>query len=278
MISFSKRIGLVLLVITVIAPCLFLTYTAHGGVKKKLRLGISLYAVDVPKLEPSYVSRLSKYLIDDDIIFIKGKPVTKELIKEIKKGKVAIIRQSLADIEKDIKFMDSNEIKFDYLCYNPEAYASSHTPQEEKKDIVEAVKNARKLADKHKVRLIIVTDSKITLQRFGSQIAKYADIFVVQLQSYQLLPDKEFIEKTVGFINIVKEGNPNIPIIAQLSINPPSLKNPKGIGKVYVPSMVEDILHKVSVISNYIDGVGFLLFKEDDGFNRFEELIQNIRE
>lgn len=277
MISFSKRIGLVLLVITVIVPCLILTYSAHGGVKKKLRLGISLYAVDVPKLEPAYVSQLSKYLIDDDIIFIRGKPETKELIIEIKKGKVAIIRQSLADIEKDIKFMDSNGIKFDYLCYNPEAFASSHTPQEEKKDIVEAVKNARKLAEKHKVGLIVVTDSKITLPRFGSQMAKYSDIFVVQLQSYQLLPDKEFIKKTVGLINIVKQSNPHIPIIGQLSINPPSLKRSKGLGKVYVPSTVDDILHKVSVISDYIDGIGFLLFKEDDGFNRFEELIQNIR-
>ena len=241
-----------------------------------LILAIPLFAKDT-ELKPDYVAQLNAYLNENDIVFVRGKPTHIKLIKEVKKAQIAIIRQSLIDLERDIKFINGQGVKFDYICYNPEAFGSSNTPEEEKNNLLEAVKKTKELADKNKVKLIVVPDSKITLPKLGSQMAKHADIFAVQLQAWQLLSNDEFLKTARDLINGVKKGNPRVSIIAQLSVNPPSGKRDKGKRKIYTPVAVSEMLSKVELIEELIDGVGFLLFEEGEGLERFQEFIKNYR-
>lgn len=244
--------------------------------QRMLRLVVPLYAEDV-QLEPSFVAGLNQYLKDDDIIAVRGKPTLKKLIKEIKTGKIAVIRQSIADLEKDINFMHTEGIKFDYICYNPEAGGYSHTPEDEIEDLVLAIEKARSLAKKNKVGLIVVPGTANTLLWSGQEMARYADIFVIQFQRFQLLPADEFRKKVLELVGIVKKGNPNIPIIAQLSVNPPSGKWEKGTGKIYVSTTTDDLLAKIKAIEDIVDGVGFLLFGKDKGLERFTEFLEKYR-
>lgn len=270
--SFLNMVWRVALICGVIVCLLTFNFSIHAKSFKNLLLAIPLWAGD-SAMGPDYVAEWNNYLKDGDIIFIKGNPTTIRLLKEIKKGKRAIIRQSIADIEKDIAFLKAEGIRFEYICYNPEDWPTSHTPEEEKKDVVSAVKKVRAIAKKYGVGLIIVTDTKKTLPMYGSQMAQYADIFAIQFQDYQFLPNNEFRKKVVAAVSIIKKSNPNIPIIAQISINPPQ-RGVKGMGKNEVPVTVEEMLSKVSAIEDIIDGVGFLLRKEGNGFERFKEFLQ----
>lgn len=275
-ISFSKSTCKnAIFIFSAIAYFFFLNNNAPAELKKELRLIVPLYSEDA-ELTPSYVTQLSQYMTNDDIFAIRANPKTMKVLKEIKKGKIAVIRQSLAALEKDINFLNAEGIKFHYICYNPEGHATSHTEKWEKENTIEAVKKVYSLAQKHKVGLIIVPDTMGLLPKYGPQMAQYADIFAIQFQRFQLLPQKEFRGKVLELINIIKKNNPSIPIIAQISINPPSGWQ-KGKGKILKPEAAEDIIAKINAIKDIVDGVGFLIFSEGDGLERFKQVIQKIK-
>lgn len=261
----------VLLFVALLAYCVFLSCSAHAGTQKKLRLVVPLYTED-GQLEPGYVVQLNQYLKDDDIIAVRGKPAIRSLIKEIKKGKVTIVRQSLADLEKDIKFMNSEGIKLDYICYNPEGWRTSHTPAKELNDIVQAVKDAKSLASRYGANLIVVPDH--TVFSMTPRMAQFADIFAFQFQRWQLLSDRDFRDKVMEVVRKIREVNPSVPVIAQLSTNPPTGKKKMDGRKEYAPVTSDAIISKVEAIRDLVDGIGFLLFREDDGLGRFKDFLK----
>lgn len=270
--SFLYGLLSVAFICSVMAYITTLNGSSYAQTPEKSVFVIPLWARD-SAIEPAYVAQWNNYLKDDDIICVKGKPAIIRLLKEIKKGKKAIIRQSIADIEKDIEFLKTEGIEFDYICYNPEDWPTSHTPEEEKKDVVSAVKKVSAIAKKHGVGLIIVTDTKKTLPKHGAEMAQYADIFAIQFQDYQFLPNNEFRKKVVEAVSIIKRDNPNMPIIAQISTNPPK-RGVKSKSKNETPVTVDEMLSKVSAIEDLIDGVAFLLSKEGEGVERFKEFLQ----
>ncbi len=265
--------------ILIIAWCLFCLLlpagTALAGTDGPLRLGVPLFAADA-EITEAFADRLNKYLRADDVLFVRGNPKTVSLLKRIKQGKVALIRQSLGDLKKDLAFLLSQKVKIDYLCYNPEAWKSSHTPQEEKDDPVGAVKKARLLADEHSLGLIIVPDTAITLLAYGAAMAPYADIFAVQFQRWQLLEADKFQGTVTRTIEWVRTGNPQVPLFAQLAVNPP-VHRLKGYEKKYATAGADEIMAKVRVIERYVYGVGFLLQAEGNGFERFFEFLEMLR-
>ena len=242
---------------------------------KPLRLGVPLYTVDAPVTE-EFIVRLNTYLRPDDILFVTGEPQTVHLLKLVKTGKVAVIRQSVAGLKKDLDFLISQKVSVDYLCYNHEAWESSHTPGVEKEDPVKAVINARKLADEYRLQLILVPDTAITLLSSGADMAPYADIFIVQFQRWQLLKEDEFQKLVDRTVRWVKTGNPEVPIFAQLSTNPP-LHRHRSDKEGHVTASAAEMMAKVKTIERFIDGAGFLLRAEDNGFERFFELLEIFR-
>ncbi len=248
---------------------------ASAESQRPLRLGVPLYAADAPVTE-EFIARLNTYVRPDDILFVRGEPETVPLLKQVRTGKVAVIRQSVADLKKDLDFLLSQKVSVDYLCYNHEAWKSSHTPAVEKEDPLKAVVNARKLADEYRLQLILVPDTAITLLSFGADMAPYADIVIIQFQRWQLLKEDGFqslVEKTVKW---VKTGNPEVPVFAQLSTNPPLQEN-RSNKKGHVTASAAEMMAKVKTIDRFIDGAGFLLRAEDNGFDRFFELLQMFR-
>ena len=112
---------------------------------KGLTLVIPLYTADGP-LRPEDLTAWQKELRDEDILVVGGNPRTVQLIKTLKRGKIAVIRQSLQDLERDIRFLMHHGIRIDYVCYNPEGHPTSHTSLWEKEHLLEAVEKAKRLA------------------------------------------------------------------------------------------------------------------------------------
>lgn len=243
--------------------------------EETFRLIVPLFSAD-GELTPEYVSQLNGLLNDDDIIALRAKPQALKLLKECKKGKVCIIRQSLADIQKDAEFLIENSIRFHYICYNPEVFENSRTPKEEIENVVESTKKAAELAKRHGAQLILIPDSWETLPKFGAEMAKYADIFAIQCQRWQLMPDKEFRAKIAELVAVVRKGNPNVPVIAQLSTAPPALERTNQ-GKDYTPQTADQLAAKLDCIRDLFDGVGSLVFKPGDGFEQFKGFVSRVR-
>ncbi len=241
----------------------------------RLLVGVPLFANDAP-VEEDFVNKLKRFLRPGDILFVRGQPRVVRLLKNAGDVRVAVIRQSIPDLKKDLDFLLSQKARVDYLCYNPEAWKSSHTPQEEKDDPVKAAMEARRLADEHGLGLIIVTDTMKTLPAYGAEMAEHADFFGIQFQRWQRLEGSVFKENVSRSISQVKRGNPDIKIIAQLSVNPPLAGKKEG-RKIYGPASSADILAKIEAIESMIDGAGFLLFSKDRGFERFFEVLGRIR-
>lgn len=241
---------------------------------RDLVLGIPLFFNDAP-VTRGFVSLLNRFLRPDDILFVRGQPKNVQLLKNIRNGKVAVIRQSLPDLKRDLEFLLSQKIKVNYLCYNPEVWKSSHTPREEKEDPLSAVIKARKIAEEHGLGLIVVTDTMKTLPSYGAEMAGYADIFGIQLQRWQRLEESLFREQASKAIAKIKKADPDIRIMAQLSLNPPFHRS--RAGKTYGPAIPPDIHARIKSIESMIDGIGFLLFTQDGGIDRFFELLKKFR-
>jgi len=109
-------------------------------------------------------------------------------------------------------------------------------------------------------------------------MARYADIFNLEVQRYQWLPVDEFRKKVKEEVGIIKGAKPEIIIFAQLSTNPPTYgmmpgdsydlghKKKGGKGKKELKSMnPEDILARVDAIKDLVDGIGFLVFEQKEG-------------
>ncbi|MEW6352478.1 MAG: hypothetical protein AB1646_25800 [Thermodesulfobacteriota bacterium] len=236
-------------------------------------LGIPLYFAD-SRMEADDIAFLRRFLTDRDILFFRGAPSRNLYARHVRIANTAVIRQSLSDLRRDANAMLQAAIPLDYLCYNPEVWPTSHTPPEEKADLVAATRRARALSRQLNVKLIVVPDTKHTLPLHGKALAALADAFGIQLQAFQLDYPEPFREKTRQLVRIVRSGNPSVPIIAQLSTNPPTGLWDGKTGKVLRPMSPEEIKRRVDAIRDLVDGFGFLLFKGDDGVSRFRNFIE----
>lgn len=283
MFAFTVRcLAVMTLVVTVFHP------VASGAGGKRMILGVPLYSEDsLPP--PDFIKQLNSVLEPEDILFVKAGPPLK-LLNRVKRGKVALIRQSVGDLEKDLKILRSAGARLNYLCYNPEQWPNSHTPPEEQRDVVKAAVRARSIAERNKLGLVIVPDSAKTLVESGGRLARQADVFAIQLQRWQALPPEEFRRKTLEAVEIIREQNSWAVVIAQISTNPPvpggaparpgkpgKPGGPGGMEKGHVPMSVDEMLARVRTIEDLVDGVGFLIMAEGNGYGRFMEFARRFR-
>lgn len=242
---------------------------------KRLILGAPLYAEDA-LLPDDFLKQLNAILEPDDIVFMRPSGPWNRSLDWVKRGKVAVIRQSIPALEKDLRILRSAGTRLNYLGYNPEQWPTSHTPPEEKRDMVKAAGKVRALAERERLGLVIIPDSDKSLFEIGGQLARHADVFGIQLQRWQALPPNEFRLKTLEAVRIVREGNPKAMILAQISTNPPAAKRGKQ-GKGHAAMSVEEMLARVRAMEDAVDGVVFLIKAEENGFGRFLEFARRFR-
>lgn len=250
---------------------------AAGSVRaSELRLIVPLYVADAPT-PPELVATLNRRLADRDLVAIKGTRAVMDFARGLAPGHRIVIRQSLADLERDAGTLAAAGIAFDYLCYNPEIFPTSHTPAGEKDNPVAAARDARALADRLGVQLMIVTDSFKTLPAHGAGMAVHADLFGVQLQRWQTLPVAEFRAQAAELIAPLRQANPSLVVIGQLSTNPPAGAPGEDGAKVLAAPGVDELAERVESLADLVDGISFLLYSENGGLDRFAALLGRLR-
>jgi hypothetical protein len=106
-------------------------------------------------------------------------------------------------------------------------------------------------------------------------------MFGIQLQRYQRRKDDEFYERAKLFVDIVRNANPKIPIILQVSIAPPVWKgenivrNEKG-EKLLLTMKAEEVLEKLELIKPLADG--FAILYTEKSFDEMKRLILLLRQ
>ena len=253
----------------------FLVHSASASSNEKLSIGVPLFTGNAPVGE-DFIVRLNEVLRPDDILFVRGGPQDVQLLEKVKRGKVAVVRQSTAELKTALEYVRARNIKVDYLCYNPEAGKAGRTPQEEKDNPVRAVKDASRLAQMSGLGLIIATDTSVTLLAYGAEMAEYADIIVIQLEKWQLGTDEDLHNLVSRTVRWLKTGNPRISIFAQFSTHPPAGREISG-DKEHAVSGAENMLNKVKSIEGLIKGTFVLLKVEDRGYERFFEFSGLLR-
>ncbi len=261
---------------------------------KHLRLFVNLWYEDRENqtLSIEEAKTINKFLRKDDLLFVHPKAHQK-IIKEIK-GSIVIFGGSYDKLIGDVEFAKSKGIKFSYLGYNLETFPTHRAPDDEKENPVFYFKKVRKLADENKVKIVnsLPLYKEITSEYLNElkELVTGADVIHLEVQRYQLLPVDEFGIKVKESVEIVKKANPKVLIFVQLSTNPPTHGKMKGDsydlgherkggeGRKKLKSMSpEDILIRIEAIKDLVDGVGFLLFEQKDGFKRFMRVIEQIR-
>lgn len=202
----------------------------------------------------------------DDIIFTYGaKP---ELLRKVTRPKTMFGRGSISAIEQGLERLEDGSV--DYVQYNPEQWKESHTPKEETEDLLQAVRRARKLAERHGAGLGFVTDY-VLLDRYGERIAPLVDIFTIQMQRFQRDGIEKFREEATRKVAIVRRGSATVPIFIAISLVPPNFnervmpdgtirkthaRDAKG-NKVYEPIPMETVLRQMEAVKDLVDGIAF---------------------
>jgi len=255
----------------------------------QLRLFVNLWTETGRALTVEEVKVLNEFLRKDDLVFVHTKhPRTIPTIKKVKRGRIVITAGSYDMLIQSLKVAKSEGVRFEYLFHSLEGFPTHRAPDEEKKNPVEYTRKAKELADANGVGLVISPDH-VYLFPYWKEMSKYADIFHLEVQRYQLFSVDEFRRKVKEEVDIIKQANPNVIIFAQLSTNPPT--HGRVEGDSYDPGSIkkggkkkelksvnpEEILARVEAIQDLVDGVGLLVNEQQDGWRRFIEFLQLMR-
>jgi len=230
------------------------------------------------------IEALNSILREDDIIFTYGAKIN--LLKRVTKPMTMIGRGSIIQLEKELNKL--NGFKVDYINYNPEHWKESHTPEEEITNLLNSVRKARLLAQRHKAKLSFVTDH-VLLEKFGERIAPLVDMFGIQMQRYQGESLEVFRKEAEKKVAIVRRGSKTVPVFIQLSLAPPKwkmkimrdgtrkkvlLRDERG-KKVYEPLPVEVVLKQIEAVKDIADGIAFLY--HEGTRERLRKLVTELR-
>ncbi len=254
----------------------FPLHASSAGQDEELSIGVPLFTGEAPVGE-DFIVRLNDVLRPDDILFVRGGPAFVELLRKVKRGRVAIVRQSIAALKEDLEYLRSRDIQVAYLCYNHEAGKASLTPQEEKDDPVRAVRDASRLAQMNGLKLIVSPDTSTTLLAYGAEMAGYADILVMQLEQWQRGTEEDLQSLVRRTVRWLKMGNPDIIMYAQFSSHPPAGRNVSDKKEEHADAGAEDMLRKVKSVEGMIKGAIVLLKDGDAGRDRFFEFSALLR-
>jgi hypothetical protein len=138
--------------------------------------------------------------------------------------------------------LDQLDIKIGYVGYDLERWPA--TSEAEQQDPVRAVQKAQQIAHARGLKLVL-GPSQYFVERYGTQLAPYVDVYVPQAKAYQAnLSLPEYRETLRKLFADLRQANPYVKVF--LDISP----SPKAIGKT--PT---EMLESVQAVGDLIDGV-----------------------
>ncbi|GIU72284.1 MAG: hypothetical protein KatS3mg003_1763 [Candidatus Nitrosocaldaceae archaeon] len=146
---------------------------------------------------------------------------------------------SAANIIKDIDALKDSNIE--WVAYDLEGGLS---PQYEVNDPINSVKRVADVLHSNNMKLVLTIVNVPNFYYVVKEAVKYADMYITQGQRFQDpsiggSPDL-YAKKVIGLIDIIKKSNPNIIIIAQVSLLKGDLENCK---------------QSFANVADYVDGV-----------------------
>ena len=151
---------------------------------------------------------------------------------------------SLEELESKALLAAQEKIPYEALGYGLETGKS--TPESEWQNMIHSTQQAREMADRYGKLLVMGPGYKLMSdnEEKYAQMSALSDIWIFQTQRFQVNPPgQQYRQDVIRVIDLIKEGNPDIKIWAQITL-PPDRE----------PDAVEWLAYRNS-ISDLVDGV-----------------------
>jgi hypothetical protein len=150
----------------------------------------------------------NKYARPDDIARADHVSLV-DLLDKVEVGQRLVVFKSAADIEELVPNLVG---KMDIIGYNLESGPANRP--DEQADPVGSIRRVRAVADQYGMKLAFGPDRAFALSH-GTQMAPYADIFVLQVQRAQTEPEtvRDFV---VPLVAQLRQANPNLEVSVQI--------------------------------------------------------------
>jgi len=128
---------------------------------------------------------------------------------------------SLEALERKARRAEENGIQYEALSYGLETSAS--TPDEEWQDLVGSTRAAKSIAEKYGKLLVMGPGFRLMSENEDQYpvLAELADIWMLQTQRLQRdPPGKKYRDEVERVVDLIRSGNPNILIWAQITFLP----------------------------------------------------------
>jgi len=275
----NKKYRIRILQAGILTAVLFILLAAPPSVPARednLQLGIPLFTEDIG-MTAEFVDQLKELVRPDDIIFVRNEAQGIEFLKRFEHGRIAVTSYSLAGLREGLDLLTANKIKAHYLCYSPHLRPDSPTPVAEEQNLLWAVQEARDLARKKSMQLIVISDAARGLSAYGPKLARLADMVGIDFQQWQKLPTDEFRTRALAIIRSMRSENPDIKILAQMSTIPPTGDVTfQGI-RIFMAADIETMHAMFTLIAEDIDCLAFSIKTEREGLSLFMKFLKTIR-
>jgi hypothetical protein len=161
-----------------------------------------------------------------------------------------------------------DQVPYDALGYGLET--SESTPEEEWRDLLGSTQKVRALADGENKLLLMAPGFKLMASNEGlyEQMAALSDIWMLQTQQLQKSPPGQaYRDEVARIVNLIRSGNPDIIIWAQITL-PPDRKLDAEQWKEYYRSIMD------LVDGAYIGIYTWEDFKQEDLINTMESIFE----
>lgn len=185
----------------------------------------------------------------------------KEKALKLPKENRMLIVASMEGAEQKIEELKRSGIETSYLGYDLEGW--SKTSEDEKQDLVEAVKKASQVAHSKGLKLVI-GPSRYFNEKYGKELAKYTDIYMPQAKAYEARYGVSEYAKVVGtLLTDIKASNPEVELWLDISPEPKQTsKTPEEMHEYY------------KSVEKHIDGVWVTQNQADiESISKFESLL-----
>jgi len=178
---------------------------------------------------------------------------TYDYIKKIN-GEKVITYFNASKIIEEIDKLKANNIK--WVAYDLE---KGYSPSNEINDPINTVKNLYSKLKANNMNLILTIANIDNVLNVIKASVKYADMFILQTQYLQQYGSDTYAKQTKELIKIIKQSNPNIKVITQVSLIKGDLQNCKD---------------SFSKVADYADGVTLFFKPNKDELNKVKEFYK----
>jgi hypothetical protein len=195
------------------------------------------------------------YLTESDYVFAKPDDRNFKHILDLP-GKKGVEYFSLDEIKKNTALLKTKGATF--ISYDLER---AYSPSNDMADPINSITAASKIVHQNGMEFVIAPGPRLT-DRYGSSFAPYAEIYIIQAMMYQRNPI-EYESYVTNITNVLKEANPSIKVITELSTFRGSLQN---------------MQQSFSSVADIVDGVALWYGFKPDHLIEIKEFLNWLRE